>query len=77
MTILIVEDDATLGKALERGLTELGHDCVWAKTGSKGLDLALTQKFDAVVLDLMLPEVNGPTCCGKSDGRASARRSSS
>lgn len=59
MTILIVEDDAALGKALQRGLTELGHECVWARTGAKGLEQALTQKFDAVVLDLMLPEVGG------------------
>ena len=59
MTILVVEDDLALGKALQRGLTELGHDCVWAKSGGKGLDLALTQKFDAIVLDLMLPEMHG------------------
>jgi len=59
MTILIVEDDLALGKALQRGLTELGHDCTWAKTGHKGLDQALGQKFDAIVLDRMLPEADG------------------
>ncbi len=59
MTILLVEDDAALGKALQRGLTESGHDCVWAKTGAKGLEQALSQKFDAVILDLMLPELGG------------------
>lgn len=59
MTILIVEDDAALGRALQRGLTEQGHECAWARTGARGLEQALTQKFDAVVLDLMLPEMNG------------------
>jgi two-component system OmpR family response regulator/two-component system copper resistance phosphate regulon response regulator CusR len=48
-----------LGKALQRGLTELGHDCTWAKTGTKGLDHASGQKFDAIVLDRMLPETDG------------------
>lgn len=59
MTILIVEDDTALGKALERGLTEQGYDCAWMRSGPKGLEQALTQKFDAVVLDLMLPDLDG------------------
>ncbi len=57
--ILIVEDDPALGRALERGLTSLGYDCSLARTGKKGLDLAFTQKYDAIVLDMMLPEVHG------------------
>lgn len=59
MTLLIVEDDVALGKALQRGLTELGHDCTWARTGKKGLEQAESQKFDAIILDLMLPEIGG------------------
>lgn len=59
MSVLVVEDDAALGKALERGLTELGHDCIWARSGDKGLDHALSQKFDVILLDLMLPGIEG------------------
>lgn len=59
MDLLCVEDDALLGKSLQRGLTEQGHCCQWARSGRKGLELAATQKFDAVVLDLMLPDLAG------------------
>lgn len=59
MNLLVVEDDAVLGKALQQGLTEAGYDCTWVRNGQKGRDLALGQQFDAVVLDLMLPDLNG------------------
>lgn len=59
MELLVVEDDAVLGKAIQRGLTEVGHRCEWSSNGRKALDLALTQRFDAIVLDLMLPELPG------------------
>jgi two-component system OmpR family response regulator/two-component system copper resistance phosphate regulon response regulator CusR len=59
MNLLVVEDDAVLGKALQQGLTEAGYECTWVRNGQKGRDLALGQQFDAVVLDLMLPDVNG------------------
>lgn len=48
-----------LGKALERGLTEAGHRCDWARNGRRGLDLASSQKYEAIVLDLTLPELPG------------------
>jgi two-component system, OmpR family, response regulator len=59
MEILIVEDEQTLGRAIQRGLTDAGHNCQWAKTGKRGLEEAQTQKYDAIVLDLMLPELSG------------------
>jgi len=59
MEILIVEDEQTLGRAVQRGLTDAGHNCQWAKTGKRGLEEALSQKYDAIVLDLMLPELSG------------------
>ena len=59
MSLLVVEDDAVLGKALQQGLTEAGYDCTWVRSGQKGRDLAVSQQFDAVVLDLLLPDVNG------------------
>ncbi|HMO86599.1 MAG TPA: response regulator transcription factor [Lacipirellulaceae bacterium] len=59
MDVLVIEDDDALGRALERGLEESGHCCQWTKNGAKGLSLALAQKSDAVVLDLMLPDLDG------------------
>ena len=55
MDLLVIEDDALIGKALRTGLTEAGHTCIWARDGEKGLQLACGQPFDAVILDLMLP----------------------
>src|SRR5262249_26259656 len=43
----------------DRGFGEAGHHCVWAKDGARGLALAKSQQFDALVLDLMLPGVPG------------------
>jgi two-component system OmpR family response regulator/two-component system copper resistance phosphate regulon response regulator CusR len=59
MELLVVEDDPVLGKALERGLTEGGHRCDWARNGRRGLELGSSQKYDAIVLDLNLPELPG------------------
>jgi two-component system OmpR family response regulator/two-component system copper resistance phosphate regulon response regulator CusR len=44
---------------LRQGFTESNHHCVWAKQGDKGLGLATSQRFDCIVLDLMLPEMPG------------------
>ncbi len=59
MKILIIEDDRTIGKSLLQGLTEAGHDCQWAIKGDTGLEKALSQQSDLILLDLMLPGRNG------------------
>ena len=59
MHLLVIEDDPVLGKAIQRGLSEAGHPCDWARNGQKGLDEARSQRFDVIVLDLMLPDLNG------------------
>jgi two-component system OmpR family response regulator len=59
MHVLVVEDDRTIGKALERGLTEAGHQVVWIKNGRRGLEEAKSCHYDAVILDLLLPELPG------------------
>src|SRR5262245_804876 len=59
MDILVVEDDPVIGRALQKGFCETGHGCVWVRTGPVGLEEARTQRFDAVVLDLLLPEQPG------------------
>jgi len=55
MELLIIEDDPVIGKSLQRGFQEAGHQCVWTKDGIKGLEQARTQQHDAIILDLMLP----------------------
>jgi len=59
MDLLLIEDDAALGKSLRQGLEENGHVCQWVSQGDRGLEMAASQKFDAVVLDLMLPDMGG------------------
>jgi DNA-binding response OmpR family regulator len=59
MNVLVVEDDPVIGKSLSKGLSEAGHSCVWVKTGQHGLEQGLSQRFDAIVLDLLLPGVPG------------------
>ncbi len=57
--ILFVEDDAVIGRALRQGLSESGMNCTWVREGNKGLTLAKTLQYDAIVLDLMLPGRSG------------------
>lgn len=59
LDLLVVEDDPVLGKALCRGLTEAGHHVTLVRNGRTGLEQARSQKFDAVILDLMLPDLPG------------------
>jgi DNA-binding response OmpR family regulator len=57
--LLVVEDEPRMLELLRRGLTEEGHTVVCASDGSEGWELAHAYEFDAVVLDVMLPKMNG------------------
>ncbi len=59
MNILVVEDDPIIGKSLSKGLSEAGHQCVWVKDGKHGLEQSLSQRFQAIILDLLLPGLAG------------------
>lgn len=59
MKILLVEDDAEQAHFTARGLREAGHVVDLARDGREGLFLAATENFDAIVLDRMLPRVDG------------------
>ena len=59
MKILIVEDEQKTGDYLKQGLTEAGFVTELASNGVDGLHLALTGDFDLLVLDVMLPGLNG------------------
>jgi len=59
MKILVVEDDAKMAELLRRGLAGQGHAIDVAADGIKGLEKAQASSFDAIVLDVMLPGMDG------------------
>jgi len=65
MRILIVEDNADIAENISDYLETEGHVLDFAMDGIGGLHLALTQNFDAIVLDIMLPGMDGLTFCRK------------
>jgi two-component system OmpR family response regulator len=59
MRVLLVEDDPYQSQFTARGLREAGHAVDTAADGKEGLFLATTEPYDAIVLDRMLPKVDG------------------
>jgi DNA-binding response OmpR family regulator len=57
--ILVVDDDNDLRPLLKITLSKLGHSPTLATRGEEGLTLALTNKFDLIILDLMMPDIDG------------------
>ncbi len=63
MRILVVEDEPKLGRLLVRGLGEEGHPTDLAPTGEEALWMAGAAPYDAIVLDVMLPGIDGFATC--------------
>ena len=63
MRVLIVEDQKKMANYLKRALEEQGYAVDVAHTGGEALDWAAVVGFDLVVLDIMLPEMDGVTVC--------------
>jgi len=61
--ILVVEDEAHVVSFIKKGLTEEGYEVSVAFDGKTGLKLALSNVFDFIILDIMLPEMNGLEVC--------------
>jgi two-component system copper resistance phosphate regulon response regulator CusR len=59
MRILLVEDEPKAGEYLRKGLTESGYVVDWVQTGADGLHCATTEGYDLIVLDVMLPGMDG------------------
>jgi two-component system OmpR family response regulator len=61
MRILVIEDDPEVAAFISKGLTEQGHSVDHAGDGKTGLLLATTEDYDVMVVDRMLPELDGLT----------------
>ncbi|MDP9500793.1 response regulator [Bisgaard Taxon 45] len=59
MRILLIEDDALIGNGLQIGLTKSGFLVDWFQEGKTGLEAVKSAPYDAVVLDLTLPKMDG------------------
>ena len=65
MKILIIEDEHLIANSLKKGLEQEHYTVDLAFNGLQGFDLASTEKYDLILLDLMLPKMDGMTVCKK------------
>jgi DNA-binding response OmpR family regulator len=63
MRVLVIDDEERLARALGRGLEDQGFSTALAFDGDTGYQLGATGRFDAIVLDLMLPGLSGTEVC--------------
>lgn len=59
MNILVIEDDKRIAGLVERGLKENGHQVVLSHDGRNGVEMMLSGKYDAALLDIYLPRMDG------------------
>lgn len=59
MRVLLIEDDADVAAYIEKGLSEAGHTVDLAPDGKSGLGFATTEDYDVMIIDRMLPRVDG------------------
>ena len=75
MDLLLVEDDSRVARAVERGLREAGYGVEVTRDGVEGLVRAETGVHDLIVLDLLLPEMDGLEICRHLESSECGRRS--
>ncbi len=63
MRILIVEDEKKIADSIKKGLTQESYAVDVANDGNQGRDLAVTEDYDVIILDLMLPGMDGMQIC--------------
>lgn len=65
MRILLIEDDAKVASFIKKGLEENGCEVMQAFDGATGLSLGKNNEYDVIILDVVMPEVNGVEVCKK------------
>ncbi|WP_295767400.1 response regulator transcription factor [uncultured Mucilaginibacter sp.] len=63
MALLLVEDEPNVVSVIKRGLADFGFDVSVAGNGLTGLQMALSHPFDLIILDVMLPGIDGVQIC--------------
>jgi len=63
MKILIIEDDQRVAELIQRGLNEFGYQTIVAYDGLMGKKLALQNDVDLIIMDIILPKINGLDLC--------------
>lgn len=63
--ILIVEDDRHISKLVKYNLEKAGYDCIVAYDGEEAMDVLAQKRSDLIILDIMLPEMDGFEVCRK------------
>ncbi len=66
MKILIVEDDLKTAEYVRKGVEESGHSADTAHAGTIGLEMATSRRYDVMIVDRMLPEMDGLTMIGRA-----------
>ena len=61
--ILVIEDDPDIIKLVSMNLSDMGYQVESCEVGSRGLQMAMSNQFDLIVLDVMLPELDGLEIC--------------
>nr|WP_277349390.1 response regulator transcription factor [Pseudoflavitalea sp. G-6-1-2] len=62
---MLIEDEAAVAVMINKGLSESGYSVTVAPDGHIGLEMALNNHFDIIILDIMLPGINGLELCKK------------
>ncbi|HUW21436.1 MAG TPA: response regulator transcription factor [Candidatus Bathyarchaeia archaeon] len=65
MRILIVEDEHKIANSIKKGLEQESYAVDTAYDGEHGFDLAVSEEYDVIILDLMLPKMDGMEICRK------------
>src|SRR5215471_18434796 len=65
MRLLVVEDEGGIASALRQGLAESGYAVDVARDGSEGRDYALAAGYDVILLDILLPKLDGLALLGE------------